>query len=293
VAATISSTVFTLGLIAAMVGLGFKMIAELIAFWDKVPALVTEASTFTEQFVDNLRTTYADRFSEGVMGQLETLLTGLLNGLGSLLTSLSRMVLNFASGVPSMFVFFMVFIVAVYLFNFSLNTLKHSFLQIFDVRSRDQVSEMLLNLKQSIFGFIRSQFILSLMTFVLSLTGLLILRLRYPLAIALLIVVVDIMPILGTGTVLVPWGLFLLIFTGNTFGGVGLIVLFLVITVVRRVIEPKVLGDSIGIGALPALISLYVGLQLVGLIGVFLGPLVVIIYMAARKAGLFQIKIHL
>jgi sporulation integral membrane protein YtvI len=293
IAATISSTLFTLGLIAAMVGMGFKVIAELIAFWGKVPGLVNEASAFTETFIDNLRITYADNFSEGAATQLEALLTGIMDGLFSVLTSLSKMVISFASGVPGMFVFFMVFIVAVYLFNYSLNTLKHSFLQIFDIRSRDQVSEMLSNLKQSIFGFIKSQFILSLMTFLLTLTGLLILQLRYPLAISLLVVVVDIMPILGTGSVLVPWGLFLIIFTGNTFAGMGLIILFLVITIVRRVIEPKVLGDSIGIGALPALISLYVGLQLVGLIGVFLGPLVVIIYMAARKAGLFQIRIHL
>jgi predicted PurR-regulated permease PerM len=54
-----------------------------------------------------------------------------------------------------------------------------------------------------------------------------------------------------------------------------------------------VLGDSVGIGSLSALISLYVGFKLVGVIGVLLGPLVVIIYMAARSAGLFRIQIKL
>ncbi|WP_269745431.1 AI-2E family transporter [Paenibacillus sp. P22] len=81
--------------------------------------------------------------------------------------------------------------------------------------------------------------------------------------------------------------------TGQVGTGIGLLVLFLVITVVRRIIEPKILGDSVGIGSISALVSLYVGFKLVGVIGVFIGPLVVIIYMAARKAGLFKLRIRL
>jgi len=148
------------------------------------------------------------------------------------------------------------------------------------------------NLRKSIFGFLRSQLILSALTYVITLSGFLLLGIKYPMAIALLVCIVDIMPILGTGSVLVPWASYLIL-TGDWYTGIGLIVLFLFITVFRRVIEPKVLGDSIGISALAALISLYVGLKLAGVVGVFLGPLVVIIFMAARKAGLFQLKIRL
>jgi sporulation integral membrane protein YtvI len=178
------------------------------------------------------------------------------------------------------------------MFCFSLNTMKASVLSFFAESSRSQVDQVLNNLRKSIFGFLRSQIILSGMTYILSLIGLLILGIKYPMAIALLIIVVDILPILGTGSVLVPWASYLLL-TGDIFAGVGLIVLFLVITVFRRIVEPKILGDSVGIGALPALISLYVGFKLIGVIGVFIGPLIVIIYMAARQAGLFQTKIKL
>jgi predicted PurR-regulated permease PerM len=89
---------------------------------------------------------------------------------------------------------------------------------------------------------------------------------------------------------LVPWAVYQLAI-GDAYIGVGLLLLFLVITVVRRIIEPKILGDAVGIGALSALISLYVGYELVGVIGVFLGPIVVIVFMAMRKAGLFDFKI--
>src|SRR5690606_41649497 len=111
-------------------------------------------------------------------------------------------------------------------------------------------------------------------------------------AIALLVVIGDILPSLATGSVLVLWATVCII-TGNSYLGVGLIVLFLVITVFRRMIEPKIIGDSIGIGALSTLISLWVGFELVGVVGIFLGPIVVIIYQAMRKVGLLNIKIRL
>lgn len=223
---------------------------------------------------------------------LESYLLKLTDTISTLVEKLSSTVVVFASTLPGMFIFFIVFFVAVYMFSFSLNTMKSSFLLFFEESSRAQVDQVLNNLRKSIFGFLRSQIILSAMTYILSLAGLLILDVKYPMAIALLIIIVDILPILGTGSVLVPWASYLIL-TGDVFTGVGLIVLFLVITVFRRVVEPKILGDSVGIGALSALISLYVGFKLVGIIGVFIGPLIVIIYMAAKQAGLFQNKIKL
>jgi sporulation integral membrane protein YtvI len=155
------------------------------------------------------------------------------------------------------------------------------------------VDDVLQNLRKSIFGFIRAQIILSAMTYCITLTGLLILGANYPMAIALLIVIVDLLPILGTGSVLVPWALFEIVMYGNYYVGFGLIILFLAITVFRRIVEPKILGDAVGISPLAALISLYVGLELVGVVGLFLGPIIVIIYNAMRRVGLLNIRIKL
>ncbi|GGG26621.1 sporulation integral membrane protein YtvI [Paenibacillus abyssi] len=291
VAATISSTLFTIVLIGLMALLGVKVVAELIAFWDKVPQYVGEANTYVQQTISNLEV-YFSRLSPEAAAQLESWISNFSTSITGMVTSISGSFVNFAKSIPGLFIFFIVFLVAIYLFSYSLNTMKATFLSLFDEKSRGQVDKVLQNLRKSIFGFLRAQFILSLMTYILSLIGLLILGIKYPLAIALLIIVVDILPILGTGSVLVPWATYL-IFTGDPYTGIGLIVLFLVITVFRRVVEPKVLGDAVGISALAALISLYVGFKLVGVIGVFIGPLVVIIYIAARKAGLFQEKIKL
>lgn len=290
-AATTSSSLFTVILIGLIGLLGVKIVAELIAFFKKVPNYFEDVNGMVDDLMLQARSLYQG-LPPDTIDTLENWLMGLTSTLTKMVGSLSNTVLAFASGIPGMFIFFIVFLVAVYMFSFSLNTMKASVLSMFDEKSHAQVNDVLLNLRKSIFGFLRSQFILSALTYIISLIGLFVLDIKYPLAIALLIIVVDIMPILGTGSVLVPWGSYLIL-TGDAFSGVGLIILFLFITVFRRIVEPKILGDAVGIGSLSALISLYVGFKLVGVIGVFIGPLIVIIYMAARKAGLFQMKIKL
>ncbi|WP_168122087.1 sporulation integral membrane protein YtvI [Paenibacillus sp. HB172176] len=290
-ASAVSSALFTVLLLGLVVLLGIKVVAEVIAFLGNLPDYFENASDFIDNLVQDAKGTYAN-LPPDTINTLESYLTDLTSALTKMVGSLYKTVLSFASALPGIFIFFIVFLVAVFMFSYSLNTMKNTVLSFFEESSRPQVDQVLGNLRKSIFGFLRSQIILSAMTYVLSLIGLLILHIKYPMAIALLIIVVDVLPILGTGSVLVPWAGYLIL-TGDVYTGSGLIVLFLVITVFRRIVEPKVLGDSIGIGALPALISLYVGFKLVGVIGVFIGPLIVIIYMAARQAGLFQNKIKL
>ncbi|MFD2329836.1 sporulation integral membrane protein YtvI [Cohnella sp. GCM10020058] len=292
-ASTVTSTLFTLGLLGLMGLIGIKIFEELTSFWSNLPSYLKSANSYIQDALEKASNSY-----NGVGGdnelpiKLESLTNNLTDWLSGLATSISKPLVGFAAGIPSFFVVMIVFFVAVYLFSLSLPTMMASFLSIFAEESRSQVAQVMENLRKSIFGFLRAQFVLSLMTYVVSFVGLLIIGTGYPLAIALLIVVVDILPILGTGSVLVPWAAYMML-TGDTYTGIGLILLFLVITIVRRIVEPKVLGDAVGIGALPALISLYVGFELVGLVGVFLGPVVVIVYMAARKVGLINLKIKL
>lgn len=288
-ASTISSTVFTVILVGLMSLLGMKIVSELGNFFAKLPKILEDANSYIVNLLVQLQS-YSNEGSALHPDELTDWLGRIGGALTQLAGNISRSFLGFASGIPNMFIFFIVFLVAVYLFTMSLPMMKLSFLSLFEDKSRQQVEEVLESLRKSVFGFLRAQLLLSMLTYILSFAGLLIIGTGYPLAIALLIVVVDILPILGTGSVLIPWAIFQLL-VGDIYTGVGLILLFLVITVVRRVVEPKILGDAVGIGALSALISLYVGYALVGVVGVFLGPIVVIVFMAMRKAGLFDFKI--
>lgn len=294
-ASAIVCTLFTLMLFGLAYLLGLQMVEQLVAFWEQAPRYFNEANRYiqdaterTQLFYNSLPSDLAERVQTGIESGLKAL-TESLNGI---MKGISGYFIGFAKFIPNFFIFFIVFLVALFLFSFSLPQLKSSFLSIFEEKSQVKVDGVLQSLRSSVFGFIRAQLILSAMTYIIAMTGLLILEVQYPLAISLLIVVVDILPILGVGSALVPWALYSFI-AGDTFLAIGLLILFGVITVIRRIVEPKVLGDAVGISALAALISLYIGFKLFGVIGLFFGPIIIIIYQAMRKVGLMKFKIKL
>jgi sporulation integral membrane protein YtvI len=119
--------------------------------------------------------------------------------------------------------------------------------------------------------------------------GFLILGIQDALFIAIIIALLDVLPIVGSGAVLVPWGVASMVF-GDPIRGVGLIVLWIVIVIVRQIVEPKIVGTQLGLHPLITIISMYVGLQLMGGLGLVMGPLYVIIWKAMIENGM--IKIH-
>lgn len=295
-AATVTSTFFILFVLAVLFLIGLKIISEMSVLIQRFPMYIRQLSDYVQYDLMDKAQVLIEQLSPEEERQLNQFIQQGTDQLASAVSKLAEGVgsqaLNLAGVLSNMFIFFIVFAVAVYLFSYSLPLLKQSFLSMFAEESQEKVDKVLQDLRFSIFGFMKAQLILSSLTYILSLIGLLILDVNFAMAVALLIVIVDILPILGTGSFIVPWALYNLVI-GNVYLAVGLFILFIALTVFRRVVEPKILGDSVGIGALSALISLYVGFKLVGVVGLFLGPIVVIVYQAMRKVGLLQIKIRL
>ncbi len=132
--------------------------------------------------------------------------------------------------------------------------------------------------------YLRAYALLFLLTLAELSVGFLILRISYPFLLAFLIAFLDILPVLGVGTVVLPWALFMLA-TGRAFVGVGLLVLYLIITVVRQIVEPHLVGKSLGLHPILMLISVYVGLRLFGFGGIILGPAVALLIKGALEQG--------
>ncbi|QYR22016.1 sporulation integral membrane protein YtvI [Paenibacillus sp. sptzw28] len=294
-ASTVTCTIFFLGLLGGFVFLGVKVFAQLRDFWGNIPGFINElnvyinnAITRTELFYQTLDPGTAEQLQTGLSNLASSFVEAAKTGI----SSVSGIFLGVIKMVPNMFIFFLVFIVALYLFSYHLPRLKSTFLALFEKASRHKMEHVLKSLHRSVLGFIKAQMILSFITYTITLAGLVIMQMEYPLAISLLVVIVDVLPILGVGSVLVPWAVYNFM-TDDPYMGVGLLILFIVITIIRRIVEPKVLGHSVGIGSISALVSLYIGFQLIGVIGLFLGPLVVIVFQAMRKADLLKIQIKL
>ncbi|MBQ2718844.1 MAG: AI-2E family transporter, partial [Clostridia bacterium] len=141
------------------------------------------------------------------------------------------------------------------------------------------LGERLTALREGVFraggAYLRAYLSLSGVIFLVMLLGLTLLRVRYAMLLALLLTGLDILPVVGVGTALVPWGIVSLAL-GNTPLGIGLLVLFAVSEVVRQVLEPRLLGSLLGVHPLISLLSLYLGARLFGLFGVILAPLLAV-----------------
>lgn len=178
--------------------------------------------------------------------------------------------------IPGALIFFVTFLLSAFYFCADLSGISRSILamlpprfQAYWGRSRDKLARMGGN-------YLRAYFSLFLLTFFELFVGFSLLRLPYTFLPAILIALVDILPVLGVGTVLVPWGLIELL-RGQTGTGTGLLVLCAIMILVRQLLEPRIVGKSIGLHPLATLFAAYAGLQLFGLVGMLLGPAVALL----------------
>ena len=136
-------------------------------------------------------------------------------------------------------------------------------------------------------GYIRAELILSAGVFVILLAGFFLIHQPYALLLALALAVLDFIPILGSGTVMVPWAVIDL-FTGQLRHAVGLMVVWGLVALFRRVGEPKVLGNQTGLSPLLSLASVYVGMQLAGVAGMILGPVLCLVVLNVLRSGILD-----
>jgi sporulation integral membrane protein YtvI len=134
-------------------------------------------------------------------------------------------------------------------------------------------------LSKSLFRVIGSYLFLFLLTFLMALGGLMIIRMPYPVIFALVLAIVDLLPIFGIGATLIPISIYMFI-TGSVFGGVGALVLLVVMILIRRVIEPPIMGNAIKLHPMATLVSMIIGVGVYGLGGIIIGP---IIFVVARE----------
>ena len=144
-----------------------------------------------------------------------------------------------------------------------------------------KLSTHLKDLIQTLGGYLKAEATLILVSFVISLVGLYVLsflkfNIQYPLLMALFIGFVDALPILGSGTVMIPWAIISAL-NGDLSLGIAIVTLFIIMSIVRQFLEPKLVSKNIGVHPIFTLIAMYTGFKITGVIGLLLGPIALII----------------
>lgn len=194
--------------------------------------------------------------------------------------------------IPNFLVSLIVFIIALFLFMLELPELKKIVFRSLTQSTEEKVRFMVSKLNSILFGFLKAQFLVSLIIFAVSLIGLFIIKPEYALVMSLVIWLIDLIPILGSIIILAPWALYYFV-SGDVGTGTQLTVLAIILLVIRRTVEPKVMGSQIGLKPLPTLIAMFIGLKLFGFLGFFIGPLIVILFTTAREANIIRFNIKI
>ncbi len=258
-----------------------KMIPQLMEYSDGVAQkIVVAISDFKLFFLQlNLPSEMQNTMQnslQNIFAIMHKFLESSVNLLAKVLTSL-----------PQMFIVIMIASVATFFIIKDRALIKAFFLQLIPKNARPKTKNVVTELFKSFLGFIKAYSILITITAIITMVGLKILGVKYVLTIGVIVGLLDILPILGPGTLFIPWIIWEFV-AGNTGLGISLIVLYAIVSIVRQFIEPKIIGDNIGLHPLATLFSLYVGLKLGGIIGLFLGPISIVIIMASYRAGLFE-----
>lgn len=152
---------------------------------------------------------------------------------------------------------------------------------------RRTAGEIWQDLQRALSGYLHAQFIMLSITTFIVLIGLIILGVDSAFTYALIIGLVDLLPYVGLGTIMIPWLIYAFA-SGDITLGIGLAILYGVVLIARQIIEPKVLASNVGLEPLPTLIAMFVGLKLLGVLGFIVGPVTLVLVSAAVRAGVVR-----
>ena len=221
---------------------------------------------------------------ESLTSGVDSLVSSLASAFSGLFTGIAAWALDVTKQLPMWLVNVIIWIVASVFCTIDYDAIVGFFGRQVSEKTRNLVVVAKEHCGRTVFKVLRAYMLLMLITFVELCLGFWIIGVDRVFLIAALVAVVDILPVLGTGTVLIPWSIVgLLMGDYKIFIGIGL--LYIIITVVRNILEPRIVSDQIGLNPLVTLFFMYLGLHSIGVIGMFLFPVTVMVIKELQDAG--------
>lgn len=293
------SVTVILGLITALIvrlGLELKgffqylmiQIQDIPSFIAKLEASVSEHLAFLP---DKLETAITSFMSEKVDAILNNTGSGI--DFSAIRTPLLEL-WNTVKHIPSTLIAIIIAIVACCFMTADFKTVRKIILSLFRTETRDKIVRSKKLLVPSLSKMAKAYGLIMLITFSELVLGLFLLKLlgiyegSYIFIFALITAVVDIIPILGTGTILIPWALYCLL-DGHISLAVGIFIMYACITIIRQIIEPKLVSNQLGIPPFATIIAMYLGTQIFGVLGIFILPVTLVMVKLLNEEGIIHI----
>lgn len=283
VAVVFYAVVFALVLMA-----GVQVISALEHFVPQIPVIYARRIVpFITDSIAKLDV-YLQDIDPEIVEVVDRLMREMVSNLEKMISSLSvaavRLVSGIITGLPNVILSIILTVVSTFFISMDYDRVMGFLKGRLPASVQNTVSETVTTGLDSIRKILGSYILILFMSFAELSAGFLLLRIPYAVGVALLVAVIDIMPVLGTGLILIPWAIIAAIL-GSYGMAIGVALLYVVMLVVRNTVEPKLVGQQMGLHPLATLMSMFVGLQLFGLIGLFGFPVALSLCLKLTKGS--------
>lgn len=263
-----------------------KLVQEIQAFIYNLPFMYDSALDLVAQLSAQFGA-FSDSLPESVQEMINANLANLQNTLNRMLPSLTG-TLGVVSSLPSLLTSLLVAFLATYFMSRDRSMIGQFLLSLFPSAWRSKLREVRLDVWNSTIGWAKAEILLITLTMVQSIIGFSLIGSKYAVLAGVAVGIADVLPILGPATIYVPWIIYTFFFGDRVFS-LKLLILYLIVAGVRQVLEPKMVGDRVGLHPLATLFALYLGIKVFGAWGVLFGPLLAILLKAMINSGLLPI----
>lgn len=267
---------------------------DIPAFLLKIEIAITNALSFLPDKIENTVTSFISEKLNGILNPPSNPNASASSfDISNLATPLLG-ILDTAKQIPTTLVSIVIAVVTCCFMSSDFETVKKVFLSLFKAETREKVVRAKHLLFPALGKMVKAYALIITITFTELSLGLFVLQLMgiyesgYIFIIAGITALIDIVPVLGTGTVLVPWALYSL-FTGNYSLAIGIIIMYVCITVIRQIIEPKLVAAQLGIPPFATIMSMYIGSRIFGFIGLFLLPITIVMVKMLNDEGIIRV----
>lgn len=199
------------------------------------------------------------------------------SNLSKYITKLFSSAVSFVMFIPNIFIYAVITLLATLFLVTDRRKISMYIHDIFPKRFVRKISNIFKGIVTSLSQYLKAQLIMVCITFVELLIAFLVLKQAYPFTFALVISLIDALPIIGVGGILIPWGIYSAI-VGNIYLGVGLLIAYAVIVIVRQLIEPRIVSSNLGVHPFLTLISMYIAFKIFGIVGLIIGPIIMVVF---------------
>lgn len=222
--------------------------------------------------------------------QLDDFIRAAVDGLQNTIATLSGKILSaiasFGMQIPRFLMGLLFAVMASIFISMDYQKISECILHLFPKRYRGIYLQIRQSLKDTAGKYLRAYLILMVITFFELSIGLFIIGVPHPIVVSAATAFCDALPVLGTGVVLLPWA-FIELIIGRFSIGIGILILYVVVGMIRNFLEPRILGKQLGLHPLAALLAVYIGYRLFGVIGMVFCPALLQIAVQLKREGLF------